>query len=95
VQVGDLIRSKDLWWDGLAIVVKVNDNTAPPLLTVQFLNDSKQFATTIDDAEIVSNYQNFKVQGERVHLERQRDVAMSQVPRGLDPRPRPSRENRR
>ncbi len=41
------------------------------------------------------DYQKFKVQGERVHLERQRKQAKSQVPRGLDPRPRPSRENRR
>ena len=57
MQVGDLIRSKDLWWDGLAIVVKVNDDTVPPLLTVQFLNDSKQFATTIDDAEVVNENQ--------------------------------------
>ena len=57
MQVGDLIRSKDLWWDGLAIVVKVNDDTVPPLLTVQFLNDNKPFSTTIDDAEVASDNQ--------------------------------------
>ena len=57
MQGGDLVKSKDLWWDGLAIVVKVNDDTVPPLLTVQFLNDNKQFSTTIDDAEVVSDNQ--------------------------------------
>ena len=57
MQGGDLVKSRDLWWDGLAIVVKVNDNTVPPLLTVQFLNDNKQFATTIDDIEVVNDNQ--------------------------------------
>ena len=57
MQVGDFVKSRDLWWDGLAIVVKVNDNTVPPLLTVQFLNDNKQFATTIDDIEVVNDNQ--------------------------------------
>ena len=57
MQVGDLVKSRDLWWDGLAIVVKVNDNTVPTLLTVQFLNDNKQFATTIDDIEVVNDNQ--------------------------------------
>jgi hypothetical protein len=57
MKVGDLVKSRDLWWDGLAIVVKVNDNTVPPLLTVQFLNDNKQFATTIDDIEVVNDNQ--------------------------------------
>ena len=57
MQVGDLVKSRDLWWDGLAIVVKVNDDTVPPLLTVQFLNDNKQFTTTIDDAEVVNENQ--------------------------------------
>ena len=55
VKVGDLVKSLDDDWAGVAIVTQIDERTLPALVTVSLLGDGELFQTTADDTEVVND----------------------------------------
>ena len=55
MKVGDLVKSLDDDWAGVAIVTQIDERTLPALVTVSLLGDGELFQTTADDTEVVSD----------------------------------------
>ena len=55
MKVGDLVKSLDDDWAGVAIVTQIDERTLPALVTVSLLGDGELFQTTADDTEVVND----------------------------------------